>query len=260
MAYVGYVINKHFCYDNVEETISKKWTFNGNNVYSGTSTFNNSVTIGTSSDKKPLTVNGEVTISDKTTLNGTLTATKSITSSAANTWSGKQTFSGAIESSGTNNWTGTNTFSQVIKGTAYTAQFGDVAEYFILNIDNNNQKEYNIKKYKGLLVELSNGDGEVIISKPNSKKTFGVISENPALSINNKVSNEPTAVAVAYMGRVDCFVIGKVKKSEALTTSKIPGVAKKRTFWDKILGKPIVGYALEDKIQDFNYQIEILIR
>lgn len=255
MAYVGYVINKHFCYDNVEETISKKWTFSGANEYTAKNIFKDEVEI-----QKAATLKSTLSVTDTTTLSGALIANGSITSSKTNNWTNTQTVSGAINSSGTNNWTGKNTFTQTIEGTAYSAQYGDVAEYFILNIDNNNQKEYNIKKYKGLLVELSDGDGEVIISKPNSRKSFGVVSENPALIINNKVSKEPTAVPVAYIGRVDCFVVGKVKKGDALTTSYVPGVAKKKTFLDKLLRKPTVGYALEDKIQEFNYQIEILIR
>jgi len=60
-------------------------------------------------------------------------------------------------------------------------------------------------------------------------------------------------------GRVPCRVTGLVNKFDKLTTSKIPGVAKKKTLLDVLLFKPTVGIALENKSHTTENLIEIFI-
>ena len=255
MAYVGFVINDNFCYKNESETITKAWTFNGANVYNALNTFNSGINV---SGKIDLT--GDIDVSNNLKVNNKSTLIGNITSSGTNTWSGTQNFNGNITSSGTNTWSGSNTFTQTVMATSFSSLYGDIAELYKLNIDNNKDKEYNRKKYKGYLVQISkDSSDEIELTSPNSKKVLGVISEKPALLLNNEIEDNQS-VPVAYIGRVDCFVIGCLKKGDALTTSKIPGVAKKKSFWDKIKGKPTIGYALDDKIRNYLYQIEIVVK
>lgn len=256
MAYVGFVINDNFCYKNESETITKAWTFNGENVFNEKNAFNQGIDVN-----GDISLTGNIDVSGTTRLRGTTTIDGAITSSGTNTYSGTQNFNGAINSSGTNNWTGSNTFTQTVYATAYSSLYGDIAELYKLNIDNNKEKEYNRKKYKGYLVQVcKEANEEIELASPNSKKILGIISEKPALLLNNENGEDSQYVPVAYVGRVDCFIIGLANKGDALTTSKIPGVAKRKTFWDKLRGKPTIGYALEDKTRKYLYQIAIVVK
>ena len=256
MAYVGFVINDNFCYKNESETITKAWTFNGENIYNALNTFNNGIDVSGS-----INLTGDINVSNNLKVSNKSTFTGNITSGGTNTWSGTQNFNGNINSSGTNSWTGSNTFTQTVMATAYSSLYGDIAELYKLNIDNNKEKEYNRKKYKGYLVQVcKDSSGEVELTSPNSKKVLGVVSEKPALLLNNEIEEDNQSVPVAYTGRVECFVIGYANKGDALTTSKIPGVAKKKSFWDKLRGKPTIGYALDDKTREYLYQIEIVVK
>lgn len=254
MAYVGYVVNSHLCYDDVNEQIAGNWTFNGNNIYNGTANFNGAITVANTS-----TFNGAATFNYPVTFASSITATGTITSSNTNTWNGQQNVNGVIVSSGNNTWNGKNTFTQTVYGTAFTSLYGDIAEYYDFDFDNFNQRDYNLKKLKGYLVQVSS-DKKVKVTSPNSRRCLGVISEKPALAMNDELSVSKKAVPVAYLGRVDCFIIGKVKEGQKLTTSKVPGVAKRKTFLDTLLGKPTVGYALDSKINDEIYQVEIVVK
>lgn len=256
MAYVGYIINQHLVYDNLDETISGSWTYNGETAYNALVTYNSGLTVeaGTS------TFGGNTVFNAGTTFNSTINAKGSITSSAANSWSGTQNISGNISSSGTNTWTGNNTFTKTVNATAYNSLYGDIAELFEFDFDNIKQKDYNMKKYKGYIVEISSNNKKVCVCKPNSKSVLGIVSGNPGFCLNDRIINKKVSVPVAYLGRVDCYVIGKVKCGDKLTTSKIPGVAKKMTFLDKLLRKPVVALACEKKLNEEIYQIEVVVK
>lgn len=143
----------------------------------------------------------------------------------------------------------TITFSKVIKGTALATYYGDLAEYY---------KPSSLEYIPvGSLVKFG-GSEEITKTKPNDMEFFGIISSNPAIELNAK-PKEDNYLPVALCGRVPCRITGNIKKFDKLTISKIPGVAKKKTFIDKLLLKPTIGVALENKTKKQESLIEIFI-
>lgn len=140
----------------------------------------------------------------------------------------------------TNNWKftkdvtveGQATFTKTINGTAMYAQWGDLAEVYMC--------DENEVLMPGTLVKFG-GKYEITKTKKNDKKCFGVISSKPGVILNRK---ETKGERVALVGRVPVRVIGKIKKFDKLTTSKVPGVAKKKTFWDVLMFRPTIGVCL----------------
>lgn len=135
-----------------------------------------------------------------------------------------------------NNSTGdvtTNTkwsFSQTIQGTAYRAQWGDLAEYYL------SDGEYP----KGTLVQFG-GEKEITIATTDVN---AVITSEPGVILNGNMENSQ---AIALVGRVPVRVIGKVNKFDYLMLSNIPGVAIKK---DENSKGNIIARVLEDKTTD----------
>jgi len=248
MAYVGFTINSHICYDNTDENTFGNWIFNG------TASFNNNVSINGTT-----IMNGDFTANYPVVYNSTFGCNGDISSTGNNTWEGQQTVTGNIVSSGNNTFNGINTFTSTLYATAYNALYGDIAELYEIDFDFFNKKDYNQGKYKGYLAELSSKK-TIKLTKPNSKKCIGILSGKPGFIMNDKLSSKKYIAPIAYLGRVDCYILGKVKAGDKLTTSKLTGIAKKMTLWDKLFGKPVVAMALEDKIYDEVYQIEVLVK
>lgn len=128
------------------------------------------------------------------------------------------------------------TFEKTIKGTALNALWGDVAEYYKCN--------KNEVLSPGMLVRFG-GEYEITKTKPNGREVFGVISSKPGIILNDE--SKEIGEKVALVGKVPVCVVGKIKKFQKLTTSYIPGVAKRKTFLDTLLLKPTIGVVLEDK-------------
>ena len=151
----------------------------------------------------------------------------------------------------TGNWTFTKTtkFEKVIEGTTIASYYADLAEFY--------ECERNELLPEGTLVKFG-GEKEITKTKKNDKHCFGVVSSKPGFILNEKETDHH--LPVALIGRVPCRVRGLIQKGEELTTSKIPGVAKKRGFWDKLTGKPIVGVALENKENKQEKLIEIFVK
>ena len=99
---------------------------------------------------------------------------------------------------------------------------------------------------------------EITKTSKNDRRCFGVISSEPGFVLNEKESDNHLPVALT--GRVPCRVKGLVSKFDKLTTSKIPGVAKKKTLWDTICLKPTIGVALESKDKKTEKLIEIFVK
>ena len=170
---------------------------------------------------------------------------------------GKWKFSNNLTFSGNNTFTGVNKFTQTIEGTALKAKYAnlngaDIAERYALSITDDNYKNLSNAKLKGYMVELSRDTGEVVLTKPNSRNFFGIISSNPSITMNDDTKKTKSYKPIALLGRVPCYVVGKVNKGDKLTTSKFIGVAKRKTFLDTILGKPTIGYSLTNKEIIFN--------
>ena len=122
------------------------------------------------------------------------------------------------------------TFSQTIQGTAYRAQWGDLAEYY----------EADEHYMPGTLVKFG-GSREVTIA---NDEVNAVVTSNPAVIMNGNQSFEHPC-PIALVGRVPVRVIGKCNKFDYLTLSEIPGVA--RALEDKEFPMNVIARALEDK-------------
>lgn len=143
---------------------------------------------------------------------------------------------------------GTATFDKTIQGTALYAQWGDLAEVYMCD-----PHEVLVP---GTLVKFG-GKYEITKTQKNDKKCFGIISTKPGVILNKK---EIEGERVALVGRVPCRILGEIKKFEKLTTSKIPGVAKKKTFLDTLLMKPTVGISLHTDTTKGEKIVEIFVR
>lgn len=139
-------------------------------------------------------------------------------------------------------------FSKTIQGTALNAQWGDLAENYVC--------DPNEVLVPGTLVKFG-GEFEITKTKKNDKNVFGVISTNPGVVLNKK---EMKGQKIALVGRVPVRVIGKVNKFDKLTTSYIPGVAKKKTLLDVLLLKPTIGRALHTDTNDNEKLVESVVK
>lgn len=136
-------------------------------------------------------------------------------------------------------FTGEVTAEKVIRGLGLATYYGDLAEYY----------DYDIQEVipQGTLVKFG-GKEEITKCQPNDTEYFGVISTNPGVELNKDDKKlKQSHIPVALCGKVPCRTRGKVKKFDKLTTSKIAGVAKKKTLLDTLLLKPTIGIALESK-------------
>lgn len=142
------------------------------------------------------------------------------------------------------------TFNETIQGTAIATYYGDLAEYYSLETSENLPQ--------GTLVKLQ-GKAEITKTKKNDRNFFGIISSQPGIMLNSP-EDKANKLPVALFGKVPCRVNGKIKKFDKLTTSKIPGVACKKTFLDFLLGKPTIGISLENKEDKSEKIIEIVTK
>ena len=145
--------------------------------------------------------------------------------------------------------TGVWTFNEVINGTALNAKWADLAEVYEID-----SKEL---LPPGTLVKFG-GDGEITKTKANDRHFFSVISTKPGIILNKKA--EEKGLKVALMGQVPCRTIGEIHKFDKLTTSRIPGVAKKKTLLDKLLLKPTIGIALKTNLNKKEKLVDIFIK
>jgi hypothetical protein len=112
------------------------------------------------------------------------------------------------------------------------ATYADLAEYYEGD-----------QEYKPGTVLVFGGEKEVTTSTTqNDTRLAGVVTTNPAYIMNQE--QKGIKVCIALAGRVPCWVIGRVKKGDMLTSSATPGCAVKAIT--PTLGA-IVGKALEDK-------------
>lgn len=107
---------------------------------------------------------------------------------------------------------GVSKFYEVIDGTAYRAQWGDLAEIYAAD-----------KKYEPGTLIMFGGEKEITIAK---EKVNGVVTSNPAIILNNNECEKmeiPTGVAL--VGRVPIKVRGPVHKFDKIVLSRTdPGI------------------------------------
>jgi hypothetical protein len=129
-----------------------------------------------------------------------------------------------------------------IYGTSVHALYADVAERYT--------SDY---KYPPGTVVSFGTTTEVTASKTaNDTKVAGVVSTNPAYSMNSGIDG----VDVALLGRVPCQVTGTVVRGDLMVTSSIPGVAMANN--DAPMGA-VIGKALGSHTGDVVDIIEVVV-
>lgn len=143
---------------------------------------------------------------------------------------------------------GTWTFTQDINGTAINARWGDLAEVY--------QCDTNEVLVPGTVVKLG-GKFEITKTTKNDRHPFGIISTKPGVILNKK---ETKGEKIALVGKVPVRVVGEINKFDKLTTSYIPGVAKKKTWLDTLLLKPTIGKALHTNTNPQEKLVESIVK
>ena len=143
---------------------------------------------------------------------------------------------------------GTWTFNKTIQGTALNALWGDLAEIYECHPD--------AALVPGTVVKLG-GKYEITKTQKNDRHAFGVISTKPGVVLNKK---ELKGQKIALVGRVPVRVIGQINKFDKLTTSYVPGIAKKKTWLDTLLLKPTIGVALKTNTNENEKLVESAVK
>jgi hypothetical protein len=163
---------------------------------------------------------------------GTVTGTWSLASSSIFDAS-SGTLRSRTLSTGTDTTTGTIQGYWSLTGSSrLEATYADLAEYYEGD-----------KEYRPGQVVVFGGEKEVTETNAiNDTRLAGVVTTNPAYVMNQ--DQKGIKVCIALAGRVPCWVVGRVKKGDMLTTSATYGCAMKANT--PTLGA-IIGKALEDK-------------
>jgi hypothetical protein len=139
-----------------------------------------------------------------------------------------------------------NYFNRVF-ATATTALYADVAERF----------EADELLAPGTVVELG-GAKEITRAKNDLTETvFGVISTQPAYTMNGGAGDDTTHPAVAMTGRVPVQVIGSVRKGDRLVSAG-NGVARSARAGEATAFN-VIGRALVDKLDPDQGTIEAIV-
>ena len=136
----------------------------------------------------------------------------------------------------------TSSWFNNIYGTAVHALYADLAERYTSDA-----------QYPPGTVVVFGTDTEVTASyKPNDPRVAGVVSTNPAYTMNAGIAG----VDVALQGRVPCQVMGVVNRGDMMVTGPIPGVAIAN---DAPAMGTVIGKALENYNSDTVGIIEVVV-
>jgi hypothetical protein len=143
----------------------------------------------------------------------------------------------------------TNQFGDIY-GTAYRARYADLAERYAADA---------VYDYGTVLV--FGGKYEVTAStSKNEMGIAGVVSQHPALCMNETAGDDSTHPYIALQGRVPCKVVGSVKKGDVLVASDVAGHA---VAWTDTETDPrmtaYIGIAIEDKLGDELGYVEVKV-
>ena len=129
-------------------------------------------------------------------------------------------------------------------GASLDSTYADLAEYYSSDTE-----------YESGTVLIFDGTAEVTIATgKNDTKVAGVVTTNPAFTMNKELSG--TRTCVALQGRTPCKVLGPVNKGDLLTTSDTPGYAMRAE--NPVLGS-IIGKSLEEIKNHTPQLIEIVV-
>jgi hypothetical protein len=213
--------------------------------------YNYSSSTGTTGSNTTTTITGTVDITSGTLKATTLNAGSA---TAGGTLTGDWTMSGAsnlTSGSGVINFTAASGFNTRKISTGADTTPGTIQGYWSLTGSSRLQATYadlaeyyeGDREYKPGMVLVFGGDKEVTTTgQMNDTRVAGVVTTNPAYVMNGEQTGIKVCIALA--GRVPCWVVGRVKKGDLLTTATTSGCAMK--VINPTLGS-IVGKALEDK-------------
>ena len=125
-----------------------------------------------------------------------------------------------------------------------TAVYADLAEKYLSDTD-----------YAPGTVVVFGGTHEITISTADHDSSVaGVISSNPAYTMNNGIEGLP----IALQGRVPCQVQGPIAKGDLVVTSNVPGVAQKLDL-SKWRPGCVIGKSLEQINDNSIVMIEVVV-
>ena len=123
---------------------------------------------------------------------------------------------------------------QLAGGATFQATFADLAERYASDAI-----------YAPGTVLVIGGTHEVTITTQRADTSrAGIVSTNPAYTLNATAGTDETHPYIALAGRVPCMVIGPVKKGDLLVTSSRPGFAESAQEGDS--PNAVLGRALEN--------------
>lgn len=198
---------------------------------------NDNITLGADANNEVI-FNADVhsnIVPDATASNRNLGGTGKIwnTLYATNITSGSNASAGTI----TGDWT-------LTAGSTFQATYADLAEYYEGD-----------KDYEAGTVVVFGGDKEVTtITEKGSHRVAGVVSTNPAFTMNKECTG--IKVCVALQGRVPVKVIGTVEKGDLLVSSAIEGYA---IVDNNPKVGTVIGKAIERKTEDGRGTIEVVV-
>jgi len=245
------VIDTTTLYANVlsAQSITKSGSNAVGNIGSSTSFFN--TVFGNIYNGSILSVTGTVTaagavLSGNVSASGyqgtTLSVTGNITGANISTSSIAKTGSNAVGNIGSSS----NYFNQVF-ATATTALYADVAERFAAD---------DVLE-PGTVVELG-GTQEITRSVVDlSENVFGVISTNPAYTMNGGAGEDSTHPKVAMTGRVPVKVVGVIRKGDRLVSAGA-GLARAAKTGEATAFN-VIGRSLVDKHTQDSGTIEAIV-
>jgi hypothetical protein len=135
------------------------------------------------------------------------------------------------------------------RGTATSAEYADLAERYSAD-----------EAYEpGTVVRIGGAEEITQTRQCCDTDVFGVISTAPGFEMNSAAGTDETHPYVALAGRVPCKVVGKVRKGDRLVSSNTPGHAEKVIMVDILDYRNIIGRALEDKTDDGEGLIEVVV-
>jgi hypothetical protein len=139
-----------------------------------------------------------------------------------------------------------NYFNRVF-ATATTALYADVAERFAAD---------DVME-PGTVVELGGTKEITRATRELSEQVFGVISTNPAFTMNGGAGEDDTHPAVAMTGRVPVKVVGRVRKGDRLVSAG-DGVARAAQPGEATAFN-VIGRSLVDKLTPESGTIEAIV-
>ena len=131
-------------------------------------------------------------------------------------------------------------------GATFQATFADLAERYAADT-----------VYEPGTVLIVGGTQEVTVTTERANVArAGIVSTNPAYTLNATAGNNSTHPFIALAGRVPCKVTGMIKKGDLLVTSTVAGHAEAAQLGDN--PNAAIGRALENFIGDSGV-IEVMV-